>query len=143
MPSVQRTVLVPYSREQMFDLVADVEKYPDFMPWCGGSSVQWHNETGMQATVIINFAGIKQSFTTRNTHEYPERIVFNLVDGPFSNLTGDWHFKALGDAGCKVTYTMEYSFSSKAMSAVIGPVFNRIATSFIDSFSQRAKKVYG
>lgn len=143
MPSVQRSVLVPFSREQMFDLVADVDKYPEFMPWCGGANVQWRNETGMQATVIINFAGIKQSFTTKNDHDYPEQIIFNLVDGPFSNLTGYWQFKALGDVGCKVIYTMEYSFSSRAMSAVIGPVFNRIATSFIDSFSQRAKKVYG
>lgn len=143
MPSVQRSVLVPYSCEQMFDLVAAVDKYPDFMPWCGGSTVHWHDETGMQASVQIHFAGIKQSFTTKNDHHFPHQIVFHLVDGPFSDLTGNWTFKPLGDQGCKVIYTMNYSFSSKAMSLVVGPVFNRIATSFIDSFSQRAKKVYG
>lgn len=143
MPSVQRSVLVPYTCEQMFDLVADVAKYPEFMPWCGGSEVQWQDETGMQASIQINFAGIKQSFATKNEHHYPNTIVFNLVDGPFSDLTGNWQFKALGDAGCKVIYTMEYSFSSRAMSTVIGPVFNKIASSFVDSFSKRAKKVYG
>jgi ribosome-associated toxin RatA of RatAB toxin-antitoxin module len=143
MHSIQRSVLVPYRCEQMFDLVADVARYPEFMPWCGGTEVQWQNEQGMQATVQIRFAGIRQSFTTRNDHHYPHRIVFHLVDGPFSSLTGDWSFQALGEDGCKVVYTMEYAFSSRAMSAVIGPVFNRIATSFIDSFTQRARDVYG
>ena len=90
-------------------------------PWCGGADVQWQNEHGMQATVQIRFAGIRQSFTTRNDHSYPHRIVFHLVDGPFSSLTGDWDFQALGEDGCKVVYTMEYAFSSRAMSAVIGP----------------------
>lgn len=143
MPSIQRCVLVPFSCEQMFDLVADVERYPEFMPWCGGSQVQWRNEQGMQATVKIHFAGIRQSFTTRNDHEYPGKIVFHLVDGPFSSLTGHWAFQALGDEGCKIIYTMEYAFSSRALSAVVGPVFNRIATSFIDSFTQRAHAIYG
>lgn len=143
MPAILRTVLVPYRCEQMFDLVADVARYPEFMPWCGGTQVQWQTESGMQATIRIHFAGIRQSFTTRNEHDYPSRIVFHLVDGPFSNLTGDWTFQPLGEDGCKVTYTMQYAFSSRALSTVIGPVFNRIATSFIDSFSQRARAVYG
>ncbi len=143
MPSIQRSVLVPFSCEQMFDLVADVGRYPEFMPWCGGAQVQWRNEQGMQATVQIHFAGIRQSFTTRNDHEYPHRIVFHLVDGPFSSLTGHWAFQPLGEDGCKVLYTMEYTFSSRTLSAVVGPVFNRIATSFIDSFTQRAHAVYG
>lgn len=143
MPAIQRSVLVPFSCAQMFDLVADVARYPDFMPWCGGSTVQWHNETGMQASVQIRFAGVHQSFTTRNEHDYPHQIIFHLVDGPFSNLTGHWTFQPLGEDGCKVLYTMEYAFSSRALSAVIGPVFNRIASSFIDSFTQRAHAVYG
>lgn len=143
MQSIQRSALVPYSCEQMFDLVADVARYPEFMPWCGGSEVQWRDDNGMQASVQIHFAGIRQSFTTRNKHEYPHRIVIQLVDGPFSRLSGHWVFQALGDSGCKVLYTMEYAFSSRAMSAIIGPVFNRIATSFIDSFTKRAHAIYG
>jgi ribosome-associated toxin RatA of RatAB toxin-antitoxin module len=127
----------------MFELVADVARYPDFMPWCSGAEVQWRNDEGMQATLQISFAGIRQSFTTRNTHDFPNRIVIHLVDGPFSNLTGHWVFQPLGDEGCKVLYTMEYAFSNRALEAVIGPVFNRIATSFIDSFTQRARVVYG
>lgn len=143
MHTVQRSVLVPYRPEQMFELVADVARYPDFMPWCSGAEVQWRNDEGMQATLRISFAGLRQSFTTRNEHDFPNSIVIHLVDGPFSNLTGRWVFQPLGDEGCKVLYTMEYAFSNRALEAVVGPVFNRIATSFIDSFTQRARVVYG
>ncbi|GAB2904362.1 type II toxin-antitoxin system RatA family toxin [Paralcaligenes sp. KSB-10] len=142
MHTVQRSVLVPYSCAQMFDLVADVEKYPEFMPWCGGASVHEHDEHGMRASIIISFAGIKQTFSTRNDHDYPRLITFHLVDGPFSALTGKWEFNALAEDACKVVYTMEYAFSSRALEAVVGPVFNRIATSFIDSFTNRAQSRY-
>lgn len=126
----------------MFDLVADVEKYPDFMPWCGGAHVQHRDEAGMQASITISIAGIKQTFTTRNEHQYPEVITFHLVDGPFSALTGTWRFQELAADACKVLYTMEYAFSNRALEMVVGPVFNRIATSFIDSFTQRAQTCY-
>lgn len=143
MHTVQRSVLVPYSCAQMFDLVADVGKYPDFMPWCGGASVHHQDEKGMQASVTISLAGIKQTFTTRNDHDYPDLISIRLIDGPFSALTGRWEFQALSDDACKVLYTMQYAFSNRALEMVVGPVFNRIATSFIDSFTQRAQAVYG
>ena len=142
MHTVQRSVLVPYSQAQMFDLVADVEKYPQFMPWCGGAAVQHRDEDGMQASITISIAGIKQTFTTRNEHHYPEVITFHLVDGPFSALTGTWRFQELAPDACKVLYTMEYAFSNRALEMVVGPVFNRIATSFIDSFTQRAHDCY-
>ena len=126
----------------MFDLVADVEKYPQFMPWCGGASIQARDEHGMQASITISFAGIRQSFTTRNEHDYPRQITFNLVDGPFSELTGKWEFIELSPDACKVVYTMQYAFSSRGLERVVGPVFNRIASSFIDSFTQRAQACY-
>lgn len=143
MHTVHRSVLVPYTCSQMFGLVADVDRYPEFMPWCGGTEVHERSDHGMQATVRISFAGIRQSFTTRNEHDYPNRITIRLVDGPFSNLTGDWTFQALGEDGCKVLYTMEYAFSSRALETIVGPVFNRIASSFIESFTQRARTLYG
>lgn len=127
----------------MFDLVADVEKYPQFMPWCGGATVQSSDEHGMQASITISFAGIRQSFSTRNEHSYPSQIKINLVDGPFSALTGKWEFIELSPDACKVLYTMEYAFASRGLERVVGPVFNRIASSFIDSFTQRAQACYG
>jgi len=143
MHTVQRSVLVPYSRAQMFDLVADVEHYPQFMPWCGGAQVHSRDEHGMQASITIQFAGVRQTFTTRNTHHYPERITVALVNGPFSHLTGQWTFQELAADACKVVYIMEYAFSNRALEMVVGPVFNRIASSFIDSFTQRAQACYG
>lgn len=143
MHTVQRSVLVPYSRAQMFDLVADVAKYPEFMPWCGGTTVHRHDDKGMEASITISIAGVKQTFTTRNDHDYPRLITFHLVNGPFSTLTGNWEFHELDENACKVVYIMEYAFSSRALEAVVGPIFNRIATSFIDSFTQRAQAVYG
>lgn len=143
MHSVERSVLVPHSASQMFDLVADVEKYPQFMPWCGGASVSHRDEHGMQASVTISFAGIKQTFTTRNKHQYPTCIELELVDGPFSVLTGKWEFITLSEDACKVLFTLKYQFSNRALETLVGPIFNRIATSFIDSFTQRAQVCYG
>lgn len=143
MHKITRSVLVPYSCARMFDLVADVARYPEFMPWCGGTQVHHRDEHGMQASVTISFAGLKQTFTTRNTHDAPYRIHVALVDGPFSALEGVWEFIALAEDACKVVFTMEYKFSNRALETVVGPVFSRIATSFIDSFTQRAQALYG
>ena len=143
MHSVERSVLVLHSASQMFDLVADVEKYPQFMPWCGGANVSAQDEHGMQASITISLAGIKQTFTTRNKHLYPSCIELELVDGPFSALTGKWEFIALSEDACKVLFTLNYQFSNRTLETLVGPVFNRIASSFIDSFTQRAQVCYG
>src|SRR5690625_7646761 len=97
MPTVKRSVIVPYSPEQMFDLVSDVARYPEFMPWCGGADVMEQDDSGMVASIMIRIARISQNFTTKNTHDYPNRIQLELVDGPFSNLTVDWSFTSLGE----------------------------------------------
>lgn len=143
MHSVERSVLVPHSAAQMFDLVADVEKYPQFMPWCGGTTVSHRDNHGMQASITIALAGLKQTFTTRNAHQYPNKIELELVDGPFSLLKGEWLFIALTEDACKVVFTLQYEFSSRTLETLVGPIFNRIATSFIDSFTQRALSCYG
>lgn len=143
MHSVERSVLVLHSASQMFDLVADVEKYPQFMPWCGGANVSAQDEHGMQASITISLAGIKQTFTTSNKHLYPSCIELELVDGPFSALTGKWEFIALSEDACKVLFTLNYQFSNRTLETLVGPVFNRITSSFIDSFTQRAQVCYG
>lgn len=142
MHTVKRSVIVPYTPAQMFDLVSDVGRYPEFMPWCGGANVLTQDESGMTASIMIRIARISQNFTTKNTHDYPNRIHLELVEGPFSSLTGDWSFTALGEDGCKIDFIMQYEFSNRALELVIGPIFNRIATSFIDSFTQRANELY-
>ncbi len=126
----------------MFELVAEVDKYPEFMPWCGGAQVLSRTDEEMRASITISFAGLRQTFTTHNTHHFPKSIHLSLVDGPFSALEGHWEFQPLGDDACKVLFTMEYAFSNRGLELIVGPVFNRIATSFIDAFTQRAEHLY-
>jgi len=143
MHSIERSVLVPFSDKQMFDLVAGVDKYPEFMPWCGGSQIHSQDESGMRASITIALGGLRQTFTTENQHEYPRLIELNLVDGPFSMLQGRWEFLPLAEDACKVKFSLKYEFSSKTLEKLVGPIFNRIATSFIDSFTSRAEACYG
>lgn len=143
MQTVKRSVLVPYSSAQMFDLVAAVDQYPAFMPWCGGAQILEQDDTGMVASVTISFAKLTQQFTTKNTHDYPNKIYLQLVDGPFSALQGTWEFIPLDETACKVVFSLDYDFSSKALSLLVGPIFNKIANSFIDSFTERAQAIYG
>ncbi len=143
MHRVVKSILVPYSPVEIFDLVNAVELYPQFMPWCGGAAVSKRGEHALCATIIIDFYGLKQSFSTRNSNTPPSRIDVNLVEGPFKHLQGHWQFIALGHGACKVVFELEYAFKSSAIELVIGPVFNMIANTFIDAFAKRAEAVYG
>lgn len=143
MHRIERSVLVPFSAQQMFDLVADVAAYPQFMPWCGGAQVLESSPVGMKAAIQIDFHGLKQSFTTRNSHQAPELIELRLVDGPFSALEGRWRFNPLAPDACKVIFELQYAFSSRTLEALIGPVFNRIAAGFIDAFVKEAERRHG
>ena len=146
MKTVHRSVLIWYSAEEMFRLVTDVAQYPKFLPWCDRATVVEQDEHGMRAEIGIAFGGIRQSFTTRNEHVAGRKVSMRLVDGPFSNLDGQWSFNPVGDAGkraCKVELDLNYGFRNAALAAVVGPVFDRIAGSLVDAFVKRAEQVYG
>ncbi|MTW13437.1 ubiquinone-binding protein [Pseudoduganella eburnea] len=143
MAVVHKSVFLGYSAEQMFDLVAKVEDYPKFLPWCGGVDVRERGENHVVASVGINFHGVKQHFTTSNTNTPSSEIRMKLVDGPFKTLDGTWTFKALREDACKVELDLHYEFSSKLLEQVIGSVFSMIANSMVDSFCKRAETVYG
>lgn len=146
MKTVHKSVLIWYSPEEMFALVTGVEDYPRFLPWCDHAAVLERHGDGMTAEVGISFGGIRQTFVTRNVHEPARRVQMHLVRGPFSQLEGDWHFHPVGDGtqrACKVELLLRYGFNSAALSALVGPVFDRIAASMVDAFVQRAEKVYG
>jgi ribosome-associated toxin RatA of RatAB toxin-antitoxin module len=140
---VVKSILVPYSSAEIFDLVNAVELYPEFMPWCGGTTIHNRDENGLKASIEIDFHGIKQSFTTLNTNHRPERINVALVDGPFQSLVGHWAFQSLREDACKVVFELDYAFENRALEAIVGPVFNKIANSFVDAFAKRATAVYG
>lgn len=143
MAVVHKTVLINYSAEQMFNLVDKVEDYPEFLPWCGGVDVSERSENSLTAKLKISYHGLKQSFTTENTNVRPTNMTMRLVEGPFKHFEGRWHFKPLREDACKIEFDMEYEFSSRILESVIGPVFNMIANSFVDSFCKRAEQIYG
>jgi ribosome-associated toxin RatA of RatAB toxin-antitoxin module len=146
MKKLHKSVLIWYSPEEMFRLVTDVDAYPQFLPWCDHARVLETTEQGMTAEIGLKMAGIKQAFTTRNTHVPGREVQMQLVDGPFSNLSGGWTFSPVGDGSqraCKVELELSYGFSSAALSALVGPVFEKIAGSLVDAFIARAEQVYG
>ncbi len=142
MALVEKSVLVPHSAERMFNLVDRVEAYPEFLPWCGGASVDKMDGANMVATVHIDYRHIKQSFTTKNARDIPSRIRMRLVNGPFRHLDGEWLFTALAPDACKISFRLHYEFSSKLLEKLVGPVFHYITSSFVDAFIQQAEKVY-
>ena len=145
MKTVHKSVLIWYSAEEMFDLVTEVEQYPEFLPWCDRATVLERDANGMKAQVGIAFGGIHQTFTTRNEHVPDREVKMHLVDGPFSRLDGDWKFTPLGGEGqraCKVELDLCYGFDNVALAALVGPVFDKIAGSLVDAFVKRAESVY-
>lgn len=143
MAVVHKSVLVAFSAEQMFELVDKVEDYPKFLPWCGGVTVHERTADKLVATLAINYHGVKQSFTTENTNTPHGMMKMRLKEGPFKQLDGTWTFKALRADACRVDFDLHYEFSSRLLESIIGPVFNMIANSFVDSFCKRADAVYG
>jgi ribosome-associated toxin RatA of RatAB toxin-antitoxin module len=146
MKTVHKSVLIWYSPQEMFALVTDVPRYPEFLPWCDRSAVLAHDADGMTAEVGIAFGGIHQSFTTRNSHHAPDSVDVKLIKGPFSQLDGQWRFSPVGDGtqrACKIDLILNYGFSSATLSALVGPVFDKIAATLVDAFVKRAEQVYG
>lgn len=146
MKTVHKSVLIWYSAEEMFELVVDVPRYPEFLPWCDRSVVLSRDEQGMKAEIGIAFGGIHQTFTTRNEHVPGREVAMKLVDGPFSRLDGKWKFIPLGageQRACKVELDLHYGFENAALGALVGPVFDKIARSLVDAFVKRAEQVYG
>ncbi len=161
MKTVNKSVLIWYSASQMFDLVTDVPSYPKFLPWCDQAQVlpsDISSKAGtdsivanqITAQVGISFGAVRQSFTTRNTHNIDAKgehtVHLQLVQGPFSALQGAWHFIPVGSAAqnaCRVELQLSYDFDSATLAALVGPVFDKIASSLVDAFVKRAEQVYG
>jgi len=127
----------------MYDIVNDVAAYPEFLPWCGASHVVSQSNLEMVASVTIAKAGIRQTFQTRNHLVPGERIEMQLQEGPFKSLKGEWQFKVLNFEACKIQFEVEFEVSNGLLSAAIGPIFEHIASTMVDSFCERAKQVYG
>ncbi len=143
MPQIERSALVFYSARQMFELVADVPSYPQFLPGCSKSAVLSFDGTVQTAMLEVSKAGIGKSFTTRNTLVPFERLEMELVDGPFKYLRGGWQFIPLSDEASKVVLALEFEFSSKLVEFAFGKIFQELTLSMVQAFTQRAKQIYG
>jgi ribosome-associated toxin RatA of RatAB toxin-antitoxin module len=142
MHRVERSVLVPYSAQQMFDLVAAVSDYPGFLPWCASTHVRPRRDGRIDATIEIRYRGVRSRFTTCNENRAPESIVMTLVEGPFRRLSGNWQFRPLGEDACKVQLHLHYDFAPGVLGRAVAPVFDGIAGSLVDSFTRRAEALY-
>lgn len=143
MTILSRHAIVSHSVNEMFQLVADIESYPKFLPWCGGAKILSSDPEVVEAAIEIDYKGVRKSFTTRNRLQHDKTMEMHLVDGPFKKLQGFWRFDPLDDNACKVSLDLEFEFSSRIVGMTIGRVFNEIAGKMVDSFCQRADEIYG
>lgn len=142
MTVVRKSALVKFSAQQMFDLVNDIESYPEFLPWCSASRILRREDDMVEAELMISKGGFNKSFATRNTLVRGSRITLSLLNGPFSSLSGTWNFIPLRENASKITLDLEFEMSGRLASLAFGTVFNQICNTMVASFTQRAKDVY-
>ena len=140
---VARSALVAHSAHEMYALVADVESYPEFLPWCGRAVVSVNEPGRTVATLHINFHGLKKEFTTENVKQPGVRIDMTLVTGPFRSLEGSWLFIPLSEKACKVEFKLRYQFASVLVEKAAGSAFQDITDTFVDAFVRRADEKFG
>jgi coenzyme Q-binding protein COQ10 len=142
MPTHAERQIVPYTPEQLFDLVADVEAYPRFLPWCVASRVRSRTESRLISDLTIGFGPFRESFTSRVTLARPERVTVEYEKGPFRHLSNQWHF-APHRNGTEVGFFIDFEFRSRILQAAIGVVFNEAVRRMVNAFRKRAHDVYG
>lgn len=143
MPIVERSALVTYTPSQMFALVNDVARYPEFLPWCVDGRAEEVAGNERLATVKIARGLLQAEFTTRNTLQRDTQILMQLVHGPFRDLKGLWRFDPLGEHGCKVQFRVEFEFKNRLTATAFNAIFETLCSTIVDAFAQRAQKIYG
>jgi coenzyme Q-binding protein COQ10 len=142
MPKHQETRRLPYTAEQMFDLVADVKRYPEFLPWVSAMRVRQDSATETLADMIVGFKGLRETFTSRVEKLRPERISVDYVDGPLKHLRNEWVFRPEGE-GCAVDFTVDFAFKNRVFEMLAGQVFGQALRRMIGAFETRAATLYG
>lgn len=142
MPTHAERQIVPYTPEQLFDLVADVGKYPQFLPWCIGARVRGSSPTALVADLTIGFGPFRESFTSRVTLDRPHRVRVRYENGPFRYLNNQWDFRP-HEGGTEVAFFVDFEFRSRILQAAIGVVFNEAVRRMVNAFQKRAREIYG
>lgn len=143
MPGIRETRRLPYSAEQMFDLVADVGRYGEFLPWVIATRVKSDSETEMVADMVVGFKAMRESFTSRVAKSRPNEIAVHYVDGPLSDLDNVWTFRAVDDHTCEIDFVVEFTFKNRLFERIAGQYFDRAFRKMVEAFEARAAQLYG
>lgn len=143
MPGIHEVRRLPYGAEQMFDLVADVDRYPEFLPWIMATRVRSDTETEMIADMLVGFSAIREKFTSRVEKRFPEEIRVHYVDGPLRDLDNRWLFRPLGEDECEVEFSVEFTFRNALFEKLAGQYFDRAFRKMVAAFETRASSLYG
>jgi ribosome-associated toxin RatA of RatAB toxin-antitoxin module len=139
---VERSAIVSFTPAQMFALVNDVARYPEFLPWCAGARVEELSDTERLASIKVARGLLRTEFTTRNTLTKDAQILMRLVDGPFRELSGDWRFDAIGERGSRVHFRAEFEFKNRLTAAALGAAFEALCSTIVEAFALRAQEIY-
>ncbi|MEQ1509005.1 MAG: type II toxin-antitoxin system RatA family toxin [Sphingopyxis sp.] len=143
MPRHHEIAHLPYGPEQMFDMVADVARYGEFLPWVAAVRVRSDSDSEMIADLIVGFKGLREQFTSRVHKHRPNHIRVDYLDGPLKHLSNEWHFHALDQGGCAVDFTVDFAFRSSLFERLAGQMFDKALRRMIAAFKQRADDLYG
>lgn len=141
MSRISRSVLIARPVQMVFDLINEVEAYPQLFDWCRGAEVLARDASALTARLDLQYAGFNAAFTTRNQFERPHRIDLQLVEGPFSDLAGSWLFTALGDSGCRVELSLDFEFAGRWVGSALAIGFQGLADRMVDDFSKAARRI--
>jgi coenzyme Q-binding protein COQ10 len=142
MPGIRETRAMPYTAVQMFDLVADVDRYPEFLPWVIATRVRSDSETEMVADMLVGFKALKEKFTSRVVKQRPEEIRVTYVDGPLRDLDNVWRFRSVG-SGCEIDFAVDFAFRNPLFEKIAGQYFDRAFRKMVSAFEERAAVLYG
>lgn len=143
MPGISEVRRLPWSAEQMFDLVADVGRYAEFLPWVVATRVRSDSETEMIADMMVGFNALREKFTSKVIKERPHRIEVVYIDGPMRDLDNVWQFRPLEGGGCEVEFCVDFTFRNAVFEALAGQYFDRAFRKMVNAFEERAQKLYG
>ncbi|WP_342227516.1 type II toxin-antitoxin system RatA family toxin [Rickettsiella endosymbiont of Rhagonycha lignosa] len=142
MPFIQHSLEVPYNVSEMYKLVNHIEKYSEFLPWCTESQIISQDEDSIQARLTLTGGGLSKNFTTSNRLQKNKLIEISLIDGPFKHLEGYWSFET-SPRGSRINLNLEFEFSTRLLALAFSPIFEKVANTLVQAFSERAKQVYG
>ena len=143
MTAHKEKVVVPYTAQQMYDLVAQVERYPEFLPWCIGARILKRETNILYAELIIGWKMLRERFSSKVVLNPPHSVQFDYTNGPLKYLHGDWRFTPTPQGGCVVEFQVDFEFKSKALSLVMGGVFSELVHRMVGAYEARANQLYG